>query len=430
MSTQTVVARSIRSPGAFTRLFGAAREMLNAVFMARFGDPPVRGTREFLEVYETSPWIRAVLGRISSSVAETEWTLEDSRSGEKIEDNLLLRVLDRPNSLMSGADLLKISQLHLDLVGDVFWLKNRNAFGAPVEYWPIPPHWVAELPTPMRPTFRLGYYGLQTQIPSSEIFWHRDPAPLNPYGRGSGIARAQGDEIESYEYASKHAKQTFFNRATPEFVVMDSGASQDEIKIHEQTWLQRLQGYWKANKPYFVNRKLDFWQPSQMNMENLTMVPLMKFDRDVFLQVVGMPPEQLGIVESSNRATADASDYVYESRVVRPRRCSLRDALQAAIVPEYDSRMVLDFVDTVPEDKEQRNKVAALAPHAPTIDEWREWMGLKPEGGELGKGRIVQMNSYVTTDPLDNEKRPQPPAKEAGPAGAGKKPDAGVAAKT
>lgn len=394
-----------RVVGVFSGLTGSGRRMMNQVYASRVGDPPVRGTQEFLAVYETSPWVRAVAGRVGSSIGSTEWTLE-ARGREVPSDHIMLRTLRTPNGLMSGHDLMKITQVYLDLVGDAFWYKGRNGVGRPSELWPVPPHWIAELPTPDQPTFRLSYYSLQERVPDTEILWMHDAAPKDPYRRGSGLVRAQADELETFEYASKHAKQLFWNRATPEFVVMDDNAGPDEVALHERAWLQRLGGFWRSNKPYFTNRKLEFWQPQQMNLENLTMVPLLKHERDTILQAWGFSPEQLGITETSNRATADVSDYVFENRVVRPRRVFMRDQLQMKLAPEYDERLVVGFVDTVPEDKEHRLSVAKAAPHALTTDEWRAMMGQKPLGGELGASHLVPLNSYLAVDPLDPESRP------------------------
>ncbi len=409
-----------RLVGIYSDLVGSGRSAIARLFQGRRGEPPVRGTREMLEVYETSPWVRAVHGRIGTSIGETRWTLTRGDNDEPIDRHIMLDGLRKPNPLMSGADLMKITSIYIDLVGDAFWLKVRNGFGAPVQYLPIPPYWIIETPTPELPTFRISYGSLQEVVAESAILWFHEAAPANPYRRGTGMVRAVADEIETHEYASKHAKQLFFNRATPEFVVMDPGASEPELALHERQFLQRLQGFWRWMKPYFVNRKLEFWQPQQMNLENLTLVPLMKHDRDVLLQTVGMPPEQLGIVESSNRATADASDYIYEKRIVQPRREFIAQTLTLKLAPEFDERIVVGFESTVPADRAHGLAVAKANPAAFTFDEWRESAGLKAEGGELGKARLVPMNYYVTMDPLDATTRPQTGAATAPGDGDGK----------
>jgi HK97 family phage portal protein len=381
--------------------------MLSGVYSGGYGEPPQRGTQEYLESYETTPWVRAVAGRVAQEVGSTEWRLKRSDRDEPVPRHILLQVLRKPNALMSGRGLFRVTQLSLDLVGDAFWLKVRNKVGAPVEFYPIPAHWIAETPTPQRPRFRVSWRSWQAEVPETEVVWLHDPAPANPYLRGSGVVRAIGDEIETDEYAAKHAKQLFFNRAMPELVVQDPGADGDELKRHEMAWNQKLQGLFRAFKPYFVNRKLEFFQPQQMNMENLTLVPLRKHERDIQLQCWGMPPEQLGIIENSNRATIEASDYVFQRRLIKPRRDFLADELSLKLCPEYDERLVLAYVDTVPADKEYQLNVAKAASWAFDVDEVREMAGRPPLPDGAGKVRAVPLNYYITDDLMDQEQRPQ-----------------------
>ena len=39
------------------------------------GPPPARGTKELLEAYNNMPWLRAVVNKVSRSVASTGWHL-------------------------------------------------------------------------------------------------------------------------------------------------------------------------------------------------------------------------------------------------------------------------------------------------------------------------------------------------------------------
>lgn len=395
-----------RLAGMFSGL-GPAGKRMTAGVLGQRNEPPIRGTKEFLEVYEASPWVRACAAKTADAVGNTEWYLERRDTGAKVEGHVMLSALANPNPWHTGYDLMRLTQIYMDHVGDAFWIKERNGLGAPVGFYPIPANWIAELPRPDRPEYRVSWRMWQGFIPESEILRFPDPAPADPYGRGTGIIRALGDEIETDEYAAKHAKQTFFNRAIPEVVVMDEGAGDKEIAIHERAWNNKLQGFWRVFKPYFTNRKLDFWQPQAMNLEHLTLVPLRKFERDTILQTWGIPPEQFGITESSNRATADASDYIFESRVVEPRRRRLRAILQARLAPEYDERLVIKYVSTVPRNKEHELNVMSKNPGAYPIDTWREAAGMEPEGGPLGKAYVIPLQSYVTSDPLDQMSRPK-----------------------
>jgi hypothetical protein len=369
-------------------------------------DPPPMGTREFLEQYETSPWVRGMLQKVGQSIGSTVWQLWRIDRETQVFGHRLERLLRRPNPMMTGRAIWSGAQVSLDLVGCCFFVKERNGLRVTTGLWPIPAHWVAETPTPAKPTFRLSHGKLQATIPQSEVLWINDPAPENPYRRGSGIMQALGDEIETDEYSAKHAKQLFFNRAMPEVVIMDPEAKEDEIRVYERKWNQRLRGLWRALQPYFTNREFKFWQPQQMNLENLTLVPLRKWQRDIQLQAYGMPPEQMGLLENSNRATIDASDFVYQDRIVQPRREFLADALTIGLASEFDNRIEVRFLSTVPGDKAHELAVMAKFPWAFTRDQILVASGRPAIGGKEGQERCVPLNSYITTDPLDQEQRP------------------------
>ena len=54
----------------------------------------------------------------------------------EIEEHPMLDLLNDANSFHTGLSLRKLTMIYLDLVGDSFWLKQRNAVGAPVAAWP------------------------------------------------------------------------------------------------------------------------------------------------------------------------------------------------------------------------------------------------------------------------------------------------------
>ncbi len=408
-------------------------------------DPPKRGTREHLEVYEGSPWPRAVGDKVATAVACCDYQLVkvngrsngagesravlDTRlqkasgtqraklisalgsSVEQITNHLFLTALDSPNPFMDRMGLLKLTEIHLDFVGDAFWLKDRNGMGTPVGFWPIPPHWVLETPRVDKPTFRFGFRGWQATVPASEVHWFHEPSPVDPYTRGTGVGWSLGDEIQVDEYAAKMAAAFFFNRARPDFVFA-TGLGEEETKRFEADWNNRLQGFWRAHRPYFlagdsVDLQKQIREFQQPTMEQLVYPNLRKVQRDIILQVWGVPPEMFGIVENSNRATIEAAEYLFTKWVVAPKAERLRGSLQRLFVEEYDERGVIHVPSPVEEDKAHSLAVAKAAPHMLTVDEWRHLIGALPVGGDLGKARLVPLNSYLATDPLDPEQRPK-----------------------
>ena len=413
----------------------AAHGILGGIFSGGTGDPPYRGALNILSAYSTMPWLRAVAQRVATSVAAstTQWRLYAPSSGQRrdvqiiqragdstmrrsliqkaknslveVESHILLDALNKANSYMVGQSLFKLTQLHLDLVGESFWIKERNAFGAPIAFWPVPPNWIESTPTPSGRSYRVSFAAWQGSIPDTEILWMADLDPANPYGRGSGIARSLSDELETDEYAAKHTRQLFFNRARPDMIIWpksqgphDVGLQQDQVRRLEERWLDGHQGFWRAFKPFFIGREIQVHEVNQ-SLQELQLVELRRHERDTIVQVFGIPPELLGILNNSNRATIESADYLFSRWVVTPRLEFLRAQLQERLIPEYDDRLVLDFVSPVEEDRAHMLEAAKAAPWAMKVDEWRTLQGQETLDDGAGQVHMMPLNLIPVMTP-------------------------------
>ncbi|MHC4621922.1 MAG: hypothetical protein ACYTEQ_29640, partial [Planctomycetota bacterium] len=144
-----------------------------------YASSPTYGVEQLNKSYATTPILRDVTSKIAYSVATTRWVLyQISRSkadqtpikhlgvqtagvGERfqilrsladkgrlreLESHALLDFLNHANPQITGFNARRVTQLYLDLPGEVFWVLERNRAGAPYAYWPIPPHWVQTVP--------------------------------------------------------------------------------------------------------------------------------------------------------------------------------------------------------------------------------------------------------------------------------------------
>jgi hypothetical protein len=220
-----------------------------------------------------------------------------------------------------------------------------------------------------------------------------DPDPANPYGRGTGIAKALDDEIQIDEFAAKHSKSFFLNRARPDIIVSGQFVSQKDAERLEKQWLSDHQGFWKAFKPLFFSQKIDVKELSH-TFENLQMVQIRKHERDTFISVFGAPPEKFGIIGESKRSTINAADYFWNKDLIKPRVEMIRRILQTALVPRYDERLLLYYDTPVLQDEEFKLNAMRQAPHASTINEWRKVQGhetLGPAGDVL----VIPLNHMI-----------------------------------
>jgi 2'-5' RNA ligase len=453
------LAEGVRhSVGLYSNKIGTGSHgLLGGIFPGAVGLPPARGTRDFLRAYSTMPWLRAVTHKISHEVAIAEWKVfvaRPSKPGAKaihrpdlqrlsdyrlrhkalrelaaknelheLPDHPLLTTLDSANPYLTGLGARKVTQIHLDIVGEAFWMKERGGPESasperggrrmPKAVWPIPPHWIMSTPTPDAPFYRVSYRAWQKVIPDTEILWFRDPDPEFPYGRGSGFATALADELETDEFMAKHLKAFYINRARPDLLFSVPGMKASEMQRLQADWLSRLQGYWRAWLPYFINRPFAV-EVLEQDARAQQVVQLREHERNVITQVWGLPPEKLGIIENSNRATADAADLIMNKDVVVPRLEFMRAHLQTFFVPEFDERLILDYVSPIQEDREFQLKVAQTQTGAAVrrVDEWREFQGLDPLGGSQGKMFLIP-GTFTPTAKLE-EPDPMDPMEMAG----------------
>jgi Phage portal protein len=205
-----------------TKLTGGPHRLLSGIYPVSTGEPPIMGTEDLLSGYESMPWLQTVASLVGTKCAAERLELyagtrngkafrsptvqrgdcasrqkalaamREAGSLQEITDHLLLDALEAPNPFMGRLDLLKITRIHIDLVGDAYWIKERNGLGAPVGFWPIPPHWISENPTPVRDTFRASYKTWQVELPVSDVVWFHQPQPANPYARGEEQERRHG----------------------------------------------------------------------------------------------------------------------------------------------------------------------------------------------------------------------------------------------
>lgn len=403
------------------------------------GRPPTRGAKELAIAYKRSPAVRAVVGKIAEATSNLDWRLYAVKSKstgkalrlrsaqfgspsmrrklvdaaradgtlKEIEEHPMLEFLDVGNPAIPGLLCRRFSQVVIEMQGEVFWILDRTVAGQPAQYWPIPSNWVLETPSVLRPVFRVQFGGWSWEIPETEVVWVRDLDPENPYARGAGVGLALGDEIDTDEYAAKLTKAWFYNDAVPSGLVGIEGARQDQIDQAKAKWEDENRGFWKKFRLHFHSGKLNFVSLSS-SFKDQQLVELRKDERDFIRQTWGAPPEIFGITESSNRATIDAADYLMARYITVPRAEFWRAYMQTRLAPEWDERLIIDYVSPVQEDREHAREVFMVAPWAFTKDEFRSLAGRPPVTDGTGDLSPPMPPDPVAMAEIAAETKPKP----------------------
>lgn len=380
----------------------------------RYGEPPKRSSKQWIELYGKSPRLRPVY-KIAKDVAASEWNLYASKSKknrQEVEEHPLIDLLMKPNQKMTNYTLFYLTQVYFGLRGECGWLIERNGLGIPSELWPVPPHWVLLTPSVDRPYYLvMTYYGKSLKIAEEDMIWLVDPDPANPYGRGLGAAEGIGDEVETDEYMAKWAKRFFFNDAKPPVIIEAPGMQEEQTKRLEEKWMEKYSGTNNAHKPAFMSWSGKVTEIGKGQKE-MDFVESRKFLRDTANQHFLMPPEVMGIIENSNRATIDAADYLYTKNVLKPALTLFQELLNIHVCPLFDEKLYLEFENVVPEDKMYNLRVAndGLQRGAVMVNEWRVANGLEPtEGGDVFYIPVSMMVSKTPAELIGVKAGPSPP---------------------
>lgn len=94
-------------------------------------------------------------------------------------------------------------------------------------------------------------------------------------------------------------------------------------------------------------------------MKDMDMINGRTFTRDAIMEHFGMPREIMGITQNSNRATADAAQYIYARNVLWPRLMQRQDAINLQLLPYYGDDLIWEYDDIIPKN-EERDKAVAM----------------------------------------------------------------------
>lgn len=377
-------------------------------FVSRWARPPSMNTAEWLNMFSKSPRL-AVVDRIASDLANIGGKLlyvhEDGTETE-ITNHRFLDFMEQPNPLyeMTSSAIWRLHEIYLLLVGESFFLIERDDRGRPIELWNVPPHWVKMTPYLGSPTYTItSPGGLTMTVPVDDMFVMKQLNPLDPFMRGLGIAESIADEVEIDEYAAKFQKRFFYNDATPPVVFLMPDATDEQRNAFMARWNQKHKGVENSHRAAALSGNVDVKELGSSDGKNLGFIESRTAMRDAVLEHFGVPREIMGITENSNRATADSAQYIYAKNVLTPRIKMREEAINKQLLPLFGDNLVWRFDPVIPYDKDFDKAKALDAYNAGLItkNEARELLDLPDvDGGDVFKVSINDLFLSETDDPV------------------------------
>lgn len=353
---------------------------------------PMFHASDYLKSYKG--WVYACVSAIAEDVSTIDLDLQEYVDGEWVkvkneEENPIMKPLINVNDFMTSSYLLFGTQAYRELTGDAFWLLERNLNGNIKEIWPLIPTRVIVVTDETK--FIKGYkYSTDKgniDLPIENVIHFKSFNPNNMH-RGMGTIEAAALAIDIDNYSAEWNKNFFFNAAIPSGIVKFPGnVPPDQLKLIKENWNATHRGVDRSNGTAFLTMGADFVKlaTSQKDMEFLEQ---RRFSRDEILAMFKVPRTVLGITDDVNRANAEATEYVFAKRVIKPRMQFIVDNLNEFYIPRFDTgskRYRFTFKDPVPQNRELvlKERETGLRMGYLTVNEVRKEDGLPPiDGGD------------------------------------------------
>ena len=462
------------------RAFVATDAAATSVFGGDTG--PRRGSNNVLKAYETSPRIQAIFDLISETMASLPVRgyqarsksarnrilhtlraadVETRRTGIDHRRRVMARLVDREElievtrsptldlihnpmnmarswSMTSWEWRVLINNL-LELTGNAWMLAlgdNPEEVSSPlgprnqpVELLPIPDPWVTIREDGTYDIHGNGGMIRWVQIHHSRMLCVKRHRPANPYGRGIGKAQTLADEIDVDESAARYLAALLVNNGTPHVLMQIEHSTPEQRKQMQLDLMRRHHGVANAGRPMISSGKIDIKNVGHKPSE-LELLEERQFSSDVMRESVGVPPEQMGQIENSNRATVRESYSIMARNVLVPRCRRMDDfyTMRLGRLFEGGDTLIIAHDSPIPADTEAEEAARAAAPWALTVNEWRAKQGLEPDPSPFGEmvmvesGAALLPKSQLTTmasatiEAQKNQNKPQPAASGAKPA--------------
>lgn len=354
--------------------------------------PPLT-TFDHIESYKKISWIYKAVKKNADKVSEIELKLMRQTSqgeAEIVDNHPVLELLASVNDFMTFEELVKITQGYLELVGEAYWAKIRDAGGNVVELWPLRPDKVEIIRSDE--DFISGFiykprYDSKVIFETDDIIQFKEFDPTSPF-RGVGAVMAVAYTGDSDLLAQKWNRNFFFNAAMPMMAILfKDTVHSDTIKRFSRSWEAKHRGADNAHKTAMlkgVEQILSDIQPSHKDMDFLEM---RKFNRDEILAIFGVPKTVVGLSDDVNRANAEATTNSWLEHEIRPKMRYLVGAMTEFLLRDYNAPgLYFDFVDPVPDNLDyQLELYRSQGIPWMTINEIRAGQSLDPipEGDKL-----------------------------------------------
>jgi phage portal protein BeeE len=337
-----------------------------------------------------SAWVASNLRIRSDALSATDarpMVKQRGKTGDTNERNHPFELLlDKPNSFMSGAFMLRYISQWYDLRGNayLFLVTPAPGRGEITEILPLPANMVSPQPHTLRDgvgVFKgrqvIDYMqlvnGKYEWLPGENVVHFRTPNPFD-YWEGlsplaSALLAAEMDEAQAAWTRDFFKKE---NAVPSAVIALSETISEDEF----DRLVHRLRTQMEEGQKRLFTRSgdLDVKMITQ-TLEQMQIIDSRKFNRDEIDRVYGT--EGLFSGHTSGEARL-AADIAFRRYAVQPVLDYFAEQLSADVVPYYEDGIMVEAPNTIPQDRALEVQEYTVYQSDRSVNENRKERGLDP----------------------------------------------------
>lgn len=387
------------------------------------GDSAPRDVGAWLKAFKRVGQLRAPINRIAEDTAFVPVYLMRTLPGPvghdgqepceqvtrgRVRDEFearLLELMRKPSPRMTGSRWRWLIRVWLETAGYApLLIEWDRVGGVKVPRWlhPIQPQRIVNPPTKEKPYFRVrDRKGRIENINPADVVWISYPDPEDCYGLGAAPALAVDDDVNQISAKDVWNNNFFRQGAHPGAIVGVEGMTPETKKQLQDEWNSKYTGVHNAHKTLFLPHKVAINNLSPAHKE-LDFVASDQRLGDRVRFVWGMPPELLGDVRNSNRATIQGAEKVHQQGNLAPFVLFMEENWNDYIVPLFPvDGLFVRYGNPVKQTEEQHHQelTDGLEHGAVTRDEWRMGHKMDPWGSPHGNQYGQPLNTtWVSLD--------------------------------
>lgn len=378
---------------------------------------------QIMASYGANEWVQAAVSLLAAEMGRIKYKLVkqnvEGETTEVIYNHPLLELLEEPNTVLDGMGMLEFSQIHGELAGRYAWLVVEGPH-APSELWPLDP---ISLTAKNLKTGPIAYYnyrvnGVDIRLETDEVLDFRFPNPFSMYNSTAPTGSAE-NSIATDIFSGEWTKNFFHNFARPDWFLLFKKITEESRKRFEKKFSSKFRGVKNAGKMAVLRGEDATLHQLGTSQKDQEFSAQNDSRRDKILATSRVPRDLIGLGQSSNRASIEASIFIFMRFAMLHRMERNARVLDRCLRPKFETlknqpgakeRIKLTFEDPVPQNTEELLKQAESIQQQNygSINDSRKVLGLKPLDSPMADEVLIPFNkiplSMLNSKPKAPEK--------------------------